>query len=504
MQGTSLILEFETWGLVGGNHLATPTKQPARIFKLDATMTSTDDSQSDPRVHTTLNTVNWKAILQTVCKNADKPTDLCHWKGEPVSGGFNLIRFLRLDDQEVVVRVPLYPDPETTGPMTPEIMNQNVRNMASMLTSMEYVATYSSIPVPRIIYSCLDPELNNVRSPYVVMSKVDGVLLCTVWNEMPDDQREIVLRQVIDILLELSTLRFDKIGCLFRTDDGILHIEPSDPEGDGVTYTSGIDEMLAAANARLQEIENEQYGAAHNISDYTRHWFMRSLIPSFYDDSLDAKGFPLWHGDFHSQNILVVDVERHPRITAIIDWDNTKTICTSSFAQYPLFIVDNPLWDDTDDKVALLRQRNVRDQATFIRLFEEAECKKFPDSGARLFRAFANCKGVYLLEQCIPDQITCEFLFRQLVRHVFGVSTSDEWWFDYTDGLEDNLLHDVMKKLTEEDEVVDEAREVLGDDKVPVTGLSRKDFIEVARKHEKDFPAEGKVLPWLNKVVAGL
>ncbi|KAH7881939.1 hypothetical protein F5I97DRAFT_458712 [Phlebopus sp. FC_14] len=466
------------------------------------TSSSSSSSRSSPLVDATVEAVNWEAILRTVRNKVGATA--ARW-GQQESGGFNLVRFLHLDDQEVVVRVPLYPDPETTGPMTPEIMNQNVRNMANMLASMEYVATYSNIPVPRIIYSCLDPELDNVRFPYVVMSKVDGVLLCTVWDEMPDDQRKIVLRQVIDILLELSTLRFDKIGSLFRTDEGSWHIEPSDSEADGVTYTSGIAKALAAANARLQEIENDQYGAVHNVNDYTRHWFMRSLIPSLYDNSLDAKGFPLLRGDFRSQNILVVDVESHPRITAIIDWDNAQAVCTSSFAQYPLFIVDNPLWDDTDDKVARLRQRNVQDQATFNRLLEEAERKKFPDSAPCLSRAYAKCEGLYLLEQCMHDSYMCNILFPALVRHVFGADAGDKWWKNYRDSrLGGNLLRDVVKKFEKEAEVAAEAREVLGHDKVPVTGLSRKDFIEVARKHEKDFLAEGKVLPWLNKVAAEL
>ncbi|KAH7881948.1 hypothetical protein F5I97DRAFT_1945504 [Phlebopus sp. FC_14] len=390
------------------------------------------------------------------------------------SGGFNLVRFLHLDDDEVVVRLPLYPDPETTGPMTPQIMNQNVRKMASMLASMEYVATYSNIPVPSIICSCLDPELDNVRSPYVVMSKVDDIPLCKVWDDMPDDKREVVLRQVIDILLELSTLRFDKIGCLSKTDESTWRVEPC--IADGVTYTSGIDEKLATANARLQEIANEQLGVLHSDLDYIRHWFMRSLIPSFYDNSLDAKGFPLRHGDFHSQNILVAD--------------------------YPFFIVDNPLWDDTDDDVHRLRQRNVQDQATFNRLFEEAERKKFPNSVPCLSRAYANCKGVYLLEQCIHYPIMYDSLIPELVHHVFGVGIMDQWWFDYLDCLEGNLLHDVVKKLKEEIQVVREAREVLGRDEVPVTWLTRKGFIEVARKHAKDFP-EGKVLEWLHKVGEG-
>ena len=45
------------------------------------------------------------------------------------------------------------------------------------------------------------------------------------------------------------------------------------------------------------------------------------LIPALYDPSLDIAGFSfrLCPGDFHSQNIMIVDTS--PRISVVIDWD---------------------------------------------------------------------------------------------------------------------------------------------------------------------------------------
>jgi hypothetical protein len=48
------------------------------------------------------------------------------------------------------------------------------------------------------------------------MTKVDGVALSSIWDDMKDAKREIVLRQVVDILLELASQRFDKVGMLFQ------------------------------------------------------------------------------------------------------------------------------------------------------------------------------------------------------------------------------------------------------------------------------------------------
>ncbi|KAH0838881.1 hypothetical protein J3R83DRAFT_7308 [Lanmaoa asiatica] len=205
---------------------------------------SSTSSLQDPALDATIQAVNWDSILRTVRDKVGATT--ARW-GQQKSGGYNVIRFLHLDDDQVVVRLPLYPHPELSGPMSPKIMDRNVRKTATMLASMEYVATHTSIPVPRIIHSCLDPELGDVRSPYVVLSKMEGTSLSKFWDDMPDTQRDIVLGQVVDILLELSTLRFDKIGSLFKTRDGDWCIEAPTEEGDipEATYRSGTDQYLA-------------------------------------------------------------------------------------------------------------------------------------------------------------------------------------------------------------------------------------------------------------------
>src|SRR5271156_6667686 len=54
----------------------------------------------------------------------------------------------------------------------------------------------------------------------ILMTKVEGVRLVEVWNDMADDKRRIVLQQAIDILLELWSHRFSKPGALFKRDSG--------------------------------------------------------------------------------------------------------------------------------------------------------------------------------------------------------------------------------------------------------------------------------------------
>lgn len=60
----------------------------------------------------------------------------------------------------------------------------------------------------------------DVRSPYIIMSKVEGLTLVSIWDDLDDDKRRIILWQVIDILLELWSHRFDKKGVMFKKAGG--------------------------------------------------------------------------------------------------------------------------------------------------------------------------------------------------------------------------------------------------------------------------------------------
>ena len=64
---------------------------------------------------------------------------------------------------------------------------------------MQYIEAYTPIPVPHIIHYNAEASGGGAGSPYIVMSKVEGAPLSSVWDEMEDDKRDAVLRQVVDI-----------------------------------------------------------------------------------------------------------------------------------------------------------------------------------------------------------------------------------------------------------------------------------------------------------------
>jgi len=218
---------------------------------------------------------------------------------------------------------------------------------------------------------------------------------------------------------------------------------------------------------------------------------MRSIIPALYDPFLNATGFPICPGDFHSQNIMIVGSDTSPCITTVIDWEFSGPYPTSSFAQYPLFIVNHPMWEDDNQ----LCQRNVHDQATFNSLMREAEMKKDPMGGLPLSRVFANCQGIYLFEQALqyPDMFSA--LYPQLFAYVYGEER--DFSVDYYWALMENgMLRKEAQQFVKEMEVWKEAFEVLGRELV-LRNMSREEFGTVVRKYVEQFSEGGSVREWL-------
>jgi hypothetical protein len=328
---------------------------------------------------------------------------------------------------------------------------------------------------------------------------------------MDDDKRCIILRQVIDILLELWSHRFDKDGVLFKRADGgegkdAWCVEPSSViEGPGdtnfesnISHSNAVDYWLARTNAQLHDICDANVGSAGKHFVHSFMWFMRSLIPSLFDPSIDSHGFPLCPGDFHSQNIMITDVDTYPHIAGVIDWEVSGPTFATSFAQYPLFIVDHPAWDKNHP----LRERNVRDQATFDKLIREAERIRNPVPGLQLSHLISNGYGIYLFKQMIRSPVMFSALYPLLFAHIFGEDEtgenenfSDQYYYAL---MEKGILKKDNERFDKEKQVWLEARKVLGEDVVG-WNLSLGEFKDLVSKYLDRFDG-GIVCEWMASV----
>ncbi|KAK7448099.1 hypothetical protein VKT23_013857 [Stygiomarasmius scandens] len=443
----------------------------------------------------TLYPVNWDALSCLACQHYQ--TDGFHW-GDHIQGGSNLIRFLHLHDDSNTILVARIPHDESAFEDDATIFNR-IENEVAM---MDFVKARTSIPIPQVV--AFSTETGEVGSPYILMTKMDGIPLVKVWDEMEDEKRRVLLQQVVDILLQLWSIRFDRPGTLLKRSNGewyiasgsLLDDSPSgSPIIDSTTYSNAADYWLAQINAKMKEESESDFRRRAKPTSYAMLWFMRSLIPALFDPAIDAHGFPLYPADFHSQNILITDIDAisGPRISAVIDWEHSGASFSSLFAHYPLFIVDHPAWDDDNP----LRSRNLRDQATFLQLLQEAEQKHDHVKVPRLSDLVSKGYGLYLFFHSLRDEVMMDALYPDLFRFAFGTESNDFEVAYYLALTRQGILSKETRRFEFEHEVFLEAEEVLGKDLVKF-GLRREEFRDLVLRDGSLFDSGGRVCQWLD------
>jgi len=126
---------------------------------------------------------------------------------------------------------------------------------------------------------------------------------------MDDDKRHVILRQVIDILLELWSHRFDTKGALFKNPTIVIgkgkdawYIESSsmftDPNDTGsrhrlstTSYPHAADYWLAYANAKLLDISHSNFGSDTNHTSTPKHGSC-ALSSQHYSTRHGRRGMP--------------------------------------------------------------------------------------------------------------------------------------------------------------------------------------------------------------------
>jgi len=76
-----------------------------------------------------------------------------------------------------------------------------------------------NVPVPRILSWSCNSANNLVGAEYIIEEKAPGVRLGSVWNQWPRDLKLRLITQVVDLETRLTTIAFDKHGCVYFKKD---------------------------------------------------------------------------------------------------------------------------------------------------------------------------------------------------------------------------------------------------------------------------------------------
>ncbi|CRG89677.1 hypothetical protein PISL3812_06716 [Talaromyces islandicus] len=263
--------------------------------------------------------------------------------GNHTVGGFNIAFELHFPDGIAgIARIPL-----------PYNCHQPEETSVSYAVTMKYLKRNSSIPVPEVyayeVQSALD---NKVHATYILMERLPGHALPTLERmtlEISDEEIAAVKKvhtQLADIILELVSLKFDKIGCLREDSKGKFFV--------GAYYETNATAYPQHKAYALGDLE-EDGDREETVADYE---LLAELAGHFVIPEFKDGPFVINHNDLTIQNILVDD---DFNITGILDFPGT-VVPLPSLCVYPWLFSDN-----TDGLVT--------DRAIFLETFLSRECR---------------------------------------------------------------------------------------------------------------------------------
>lgn len=286
--------------------------------------------------------------------------------------------------------------------------------LESEVATMQYTSQHSSLPVPRILSYDLDPK-GPAGVPFILMELIPGTVAMDAlggYNAhrgvIPRRHRPNFYRSVAACHVQITSLRFPKIGIITRTGDGGYEMGPL--PGIGGPFETATAFFEAWANSvqfkrNREAITNMmQRGPipAERMVAIVENFPKQIKAMAARISTHDNGPFPLDHDDFLHSNILVD--ETNFDVTGIIDWEGACAVPWELVA-FPEFIQTlpasfdlpenydqngEPLDEDTKD---VWRER--RDYVDMVKSFETEDCLLSDCLGSARCQALAYSYGAY-------------------------------------------------------------------------------------------------------------
>ena len=270
----------------------------------------------------------------------------CLIEKNPIFGGFNVLFMIMFsDDVKWIARFPGY-GVSSFGEL-------EARRLLSDIQTKALIRSSTSIPIPEVLAWDLCQD-NPVGVPYHLETFVEGRPLAERWTGewLSDESKKMkILRKVAELMSQLHSLHFDKIGSLvFGADGTSLKVDAMvemnlswDMMSEGEIWPTA---SLSGPFGSTKEYLLSMLYDPEEVPEVRRHIkadiaILREAIDSIPKALDTPQSFSLGHPDFNYQNILIDD---EGEITGIIDWDGVETCPRAlGFAGYPSWITRD--WD---------------------------------------------------------------------------------------------------------------------------------------------------------------
>ncbi|KAK2734335.1 hypothetical protein FQN57_001702 [Myotisia sp. PD_48] len=252
----------------------------------------------------------------------------------------------------------------------------------SEVATMDFARTVLQTPAPQVYTwnASVDPESNPVGAEFIIMEKMPGVLLSTLWWNLQPNQKLKIFLQIARYMRRWANVKFNKFGSLYHAKDSdispkeSLYVEDGNPisESRFVIGPSSNREWSDVGRQDLQfdrgpcnsamayrtAIGDRETTAVRTLNHTPKQLAMLFGPPPFYQPTigkkLDALRYyrqilkvllpddpdlmtgHLWHNDLHHENIFV-DPETL-QIQGIIDWQSIQIAPLSDHCLDPSFL----------------------------------------------------------------------------------------------------------------------------------------------------------------------
>ncbi|EFY91710.1 hypothetical protein MAC_02300 [Metarhizium acridum CQMa 102] len=167
-----------------------------------------------------------------------------------------------------------------SSPISPplEVRDYVLRSEAA---TMEFLQRHTRIPSPRVFdWACESDPANTVGVGYILMEKLQGTSLD--WQRATTAQREKVVRQLADILLEIERHPFDRFGSLVATSamSGGEVASPAEIQVRGLaqhsTFWCGVDDGPPGPVWKTAAVEEDEKFFLKHADDKGDHIFVNA------------------------------------------------------------------------------------------------------------------------------------------------------------------------------------------------------------------------------------
>lgn len=242
---------------------------------------------------------------------------------------------------------------------------------------MRYVAANTTIPVPRIHHYGTAAENPTGLGPFIIMDYIEhhqNMSRALLDPKRPIDDRpvldpdidqeklELLYSQMADILLQLSSLDFSRIGSLSQPQEGdpvsverrpltvnmdqlLIHTNMPPQILPSQTYDTAREWYSALVDTHMAQLALQYNDAAEDDDDVRDKFVARKLFRRLSDannlipnqkhsfESL-GNGFKLFSQDLRPANVLI---DEELRVVGVIDWE-------FAYAAPAEFTLDPPWW----------------------------------------------------------------------------------------------------------------------------------------------------------------